>query len=75
MRYQEVSFINIEEIQKELLQLGNYLQEFISHVEAIKIMLYYIEEEEIFKRASCDENFIKPRKGKPVLCVVKGSKS
>ena len=73
--YQEVSFINIEKIQKELLQLGNYLQDFISHVEAVKIMLDYIKEEKIFKRASYDENFIKPRKAKPVLRVVKGSKS
>lgn len=66
--------IDINKIEKDLLQLGSYIQEFISYVEAVKIMLDYIEKEQIFEQASHDKNFIKPQRIKPVLQIVKGSK-
>ncbi len=65
---------NISGLERDLLWLGSYIQEFISYVEATKIMLNFIEKENVFKQAYCDDNFIKIRKGKPVLHVVKGSK-
>jgi hypothetical protein len=37
-------------------------------------MLNFIEKENVFKQAYCDDDFIKIRKGKPALRVVKGSK-
>lgn len=66
--------IDINKIEKDLLQLGSYIQEFISYVEAVKIMLDYIEKEQIFEQASYDENFLKPSRVKPVLKILKGSK-
>jgi hypothetical protein len=74
LSHQEVSFKNIEKVQRDLLQLGSYLQEFISYIKATKIMLNFIEKENVFKQAYCDDDFIKIRKGKPALRVVKGSK-
>ncbi len=72
--HNKIPLTEINKIEKDLLQLGSYIQEFISYVEAVKIMLDYIEKEQIFEQASHDKNFIKPQRIKPVLQIVKGSK-
>lgn len=73
-KYQKVSFENTEEIQVNLLQLGSRLQELISYVAAVKIMLDFIKSEKIFETATRSEtntNIIETQKSKPVLKIVK----
>ena len=48
--YKKLSLNSRELLNKQLLQLGTYLQEFVSFVQIIKIMLNYIEKEQLFTK-------------------------
>lgn len=70
-KYRKLSHNEIREFERELLSLNTYLLDFISYIQAVKIMLDYIDKEKIFASASYDEDFVPPKKIIPMLRIVK----
>lgn len=72
-KYKYLSLDENKKFEEGLLSLNTYLQDFISYIQAVKIMLNYIEKENIIECASYEEDFVRPKKEKPVLRLIKSS--
>ncbi len=74
-KYKNLSLAETKKFEEDLLSLSTYIQDFISYVQAVKIMLAYVDKEQLLAKASYDEDFVIPKKEKPTLRLIKSSTS
>mgnify|MGYP001560033837 CR=1 FL=1 len=71
LEFINLSQINVGTLNDYLLNLNTQLQDFISYTQATKIMLNYIDNQQLFAKASCNKDFVIPKKGRPKLRIVR----
>lgn len=69
--FKNLSRDKIENLNNHLLDLNTQLQDFISYIQAVKIMLGYVDKQQLFEKASCEKSFVIPNRRKVKLRIVK----
>lgn len=71
-KYNDLSLNETKKFEGDLLSLSTHLQDFISYIQAVKIMLEYIDKNNIIENASHEE-IKKTIRKKPVLRLIKSA--